>query len=135
MTTTAGASIGRTGEGSAERIAVEACVRDYFEAWFTGDAERMRRALHPELAKRGWHAGGGDVPTLDRETSDSMVGFTSLGIGTRNPVENRRLDVEAVEVDGDIASVTVRSPIYREFLHLVRTADGWRILHSLWRPA
>jgi hypothetical protein len=25
---------------------------DYAESWYAGDAEQMRRALHPELAKR-----------------------------------------------------------------------------------
>jgi hypothetical protein len=25
---------------------------DYIEGWYTGDAARMERALHPDLAKR-----------------------------------------------------------------------------------
>jgi hypothetical protein len=35
-------------------------------------------------------------------------------------------------VYGSIASVVVRSPVYREYLHLVRTDDGWKILNALW---
>ena len=32
--------------------AIVRCALDYFEGWFDADPERMRRALHPELAKR-----------------------------------------------------------------------------------
>jgi hypothetical protein len=32
-----------------------------------------------------------------------------------------------------IASVTVRSPIYQEYVHLVRTRDGWKIVNTLWQ--
>ena len=37
---------------TTDEQAIEATVRDYFEGWFDGDAERMERALHPQLAKR-----------------------------------------------------------------------------------
>ena len=34
---------------------IAAVVRDYYESWYEGDAERMRRALHPNLAnERRW---------------------------------------------------------------------------------
>jgi hypothetical protein len=28
----------------------------------------------------------------------------------------------------------VRSAVYREYLHLVRTNEGWKIANALWRP-
>jgi len=34
----------------------------------------------------------------------------------------------------DIASVTVRSAVYHEYLQLVRTPEGWKIANALWRP-
>jgi hypothetical protein len=36
------------------RSAIVDTVRDYFEAWYDGDAARMARALHPGLAQDGW---------------------------------------------------------------------------------
>jgi hypothetical protein len=42
-------------------------------------------------------------------------------------------DIDVEDVHEDIASVTVRSAVYREYLHLVRTAEGWRIANALWR--
>jgi len=121
-------------EGEAgDRAAIERCVRDYFEAWYAGDATRMRGALHPELAKRGYLDAGGGL-SLARETSDAMVDFTQLGVGTRTPAERQGLEVRIDDVHGNIAAATVISPVYREYVHLVRTDGGWRILNTLWQP-
>jgi hypothetical protein len=118
-----------------ERAEIEACVRDYFGAWFTGDAERMRRVLHPELVKRGWLETEAGTVDLRRTTSDSMVAFTAAGAGTDRRADERVLEVDIVDVHHGIASVVVRSAVYREYLHLIATPEGWRILHALWRPA
>ena len=109
-----------------ERAAVVATVLDYFEGWFDGDAERMERALHPALAKRG--------PELRTVTKEQMVDRTSEGQGkTVDPGPGRRIDVTVVDVHGSIASAVVDSDVYREYVHLVRTDDGWMIVNALWQ--
>ena len=47
----------------------------------------------------------------------------------------RRYDVQVNDVDGDIAAAVVHAVPYVDYLHLVRTADGWRIVNALWCPA
>ena len=42
---------------------------------------------------------------------------------------------QGVDSYGDVASVIVHSAVYHEYLHLVRTADGWRVANALWRPS
>ena len=37
---------------SADADAIKQTALDYIEGWYEGNAERMERALHPELAKR-----------------------------------------------------------------------------------
>jgi hypothetical protein len=109
-----------------ERAAIVATVLDYFEGWFDGDAERMERALHPVLAKRG--------PELRTVTKDEMVAGTAEGEGKAvDPGPGRRIDVTVVDVHGTIASAVVDSDVYREYVHLVRTDDGWRIVNALWQ--
>ncbi len=103
---------------------------DYFEGWFTGDVERMKRALHPDLAKRSL---ADDGRSLDVNTSESMINLTARGVGKHRGSGDRRIEVEVVDVYGSIASVTVRSTVYREYLHLARTADGWKIVNALWQ--
>lgn len=108
-------------EPSRDREAVVATALDYFEGWFDGDEARMERALHPDLAKR--RAGDELGTTLTRQ-----------GEG-RKDAADRRLEVEVTGLYADIASATVRSAICHEYLHLVRTREGWKIANALWQRA
>jgi putative lumazine-binding protein len=109
---------------------------DYFEGWFDGDSERMERALHAGLAKRSLQQVERDSPELRTVTKEQMVAWTATGEGkTDDPGDDRRIDVEVVDVHGNIASVVVRSPVYREYLHLVQTDEGWKIVNALWHWA
>ena len=106
---------------------IAATVLDYFEGWFEGDAARMDRALHPDLVKR-------DAGELELTTKGQMVEATAGGVGVKRAAGRRvDIDVEVVDVWGDAASVVVRTPIYHEYLHLARTAGGWRIVNALWQ--
>ncbi len=40
----------------------------------------------------------------------------------------------ATDVCGDIASAVVRPAPCREYLHPIRTGDGWKIADALWLP-
>ena len=102
-------------------------VLDYFDGWFDGDAIRMERALHRDLVKR--RAG----EELGATTKQRMIELTESGEGTSDAAD-RRIDVTVENVYGDIASVTVCSAPYHEYLHLVRTEDGWKIANALFCP-
>ncbi len=106
--------------------AIERAVLDYFEGWFDGDAERMERAVHPELVKRR----GGEE--LGVTTAERMIQLTGEGAGWPDRAD-RRLEVRIEDVHEDIAAVVVRSAVYREYVHLVRTNDGWKIANALWQ--
>lgn len=118
-----------------DAAAIRACLLDYFEGWFDGDATRMDRALHPGLAK---HALGQDrarSETLDVDTKDTMVKATREGQGRRQDVPDRAIRIDVLGVSGDIACAVVHSAIYVEYSLLARTSDGWRITGTLWRWA
>jgi len=115
---------------STEEAAVVATALDYFEGWFDGDPARMERALHPELAKRPGDAGPGSLGTL---TAQEMIDATAAGIGRTRDVPDRQISVEVVDVFGNIASAVIRSAVYHEYIHLVRTPDGWKIANALWQ--
>ena len=120
-------------ELTTEHAAIVATVLDYFEGWFDGDAARMDRALHPALAKRSLGqvaAAGADLRSV---TKEQMVAWTAGGEGKEvDPGPDRRIDVTVVDVYGNIAGVVVDSDVYREYLHLVGTDDGWKTVNALW---
>ena len=107
-----------------EQQLITQTVLDYFEGWFDGDAVRMDRALHPKLVKRS--------DALRRiVTKEHMVGWTAAGQGKEDDSPERRIDVEVVDVHGNIATAVVRSHVYHEYVHLVQTEDGWKIVNAL----
>ena len=116
---------------TAEAAVVEA-VLDYFEGWFDGDAERMERALHPGLAKRSLEKDG---RTLNETSAEWMNDATARGVGRERDPGDRQIEVEVDDVHGTIANATVRSAVYREYVQLVRTPEGWRIVNTLWEWA
>jgi hypothetical protein len=122
-------------ESSADdRAAVVRTALDYFEGWFDGDAARIERALHPELAKRSLGQGS-DPERLATLTARYMVEATAGGEGQREDPGDRRIEVEVEHLHGTIANVTVRSAVYVEYLQLVHTRDGWKIVNALWAYA
>jgi hypothetical protein len=86
----------------------------------------MERALHQNLVKR--RAG----EELGVTTKERMLELTRRGEGRQDGAD-RTLDVEVHDVYGDIATATVRSAVYHEYLHLVCTREGWKIANALWQ--
>ena len=117
------------GEHTTVEAAVVSTVLDYFEGWFDGDAARMERALHPDLAKRALAT---DERTLDETTADWMIDATRRGVGRDRDPGDRGIEVEVEDIHGGIANATVRSTVYREYVQLVRTPEGWKIVNALW---
>lgn len=109
--------------------AIISAVLDYFEGWFDGDAERMERALHPVLAKRSL---GPDRRSLSETTATQMIDATARGVGRDRDPGDRQIDVTVEDVHGPIANATVRSAVYREYVQLARTPEGWKIVNTLW---
>jgi hypothetical protein len=121
-------------ESSADdRAAIVRTALDYFEGWFNGDAARIERALHPELAKRSIGQQPSDPDRLATVTARQMVEATAAGEGKRNDPGDRRIEVE--DLHGRIANATVRSAVYVEYLQLVRTRHGWNLVNALWARA
>ena len=118
-----------------EHELIKQTVLDYFEGWYDGDVARMDRALHPELVKRTPRLEDSAEPALGTVGKDRMVQLTAAGEGAQD-AGDRKVDVEVLDVHDRIATVVVRTQVYREYLHLVRGTDtGWRIAHALWSLA
>jgi hypothetical protein len=107
--------------------AIKSTVLDYFEGWFDGDPGRMERALHPQLAKRSLGNG-----KFGEDTAPEMIEATAAGRGKRRDPGERGIEIDVVEVYGPIATVVVHSNVYREYLHLGRMDEGWKIVNGLW---
>src|ERR1700716_26269 len=118
-------------EQTAAEAAVRATLLDYYEVWWTGDARRMERAVHPDLAKRALMADG---DSLDQDTAASMIAATERGNRTKQAGDTIA-ELVFQDLAPTMAAVKVRTGVYLEYLHLVRLREGWKILNALWRRA
>jgi hypothetical protein len=108
---------------------IVAVALDYYEGWFDGNAARMERALHPELVKRSLHEDGSSLETI---SARAMIDATVAGVGRTRDPGDRRIVIHVDHVYGDIATVTVTSAVYVDYLQLVKTRGGWKIVNALW---
>ena len=108
--------------------------RDYIEGWYSADAERMQRALHPDLVKRTlMHDEQRDTWLLRRPTTaEGMVEHTRDGGGSWVSEPERTFEIVILDVFRHIASVKVTSRDMMDYLHLVKLNDRWSIVNVLW---
>jgi hypothetical protein len=120
-------------DAGSEREAIKKTALDYIEGAFSGDAERMERALHPELSKV--------VPVTLPETGRPMLNHMGAGIlieGTRAKLGlleegKRNIEVTLLDMGLGLASVKVTSAMYYDFLQMAKIDGQWKIVNVLWK--
>jgi hypothetical protein len=115
-----------------DRDAIVTTVRDYWEGWFNGDGDRMARAVHPGLAKTGVVIDAPGPRITGTMTAEDMIRWTRAGEGVAEKPADAGFELTINDIYHEIATATVRSGIYREYLHLAKTPDGWRIVNALY---
>jgi hypothetical protein len=119
----------------ADRKAIEATALDYGLGWYEGDAERMERALHPDLAKR--HVGPNPRSgkgKINHMSAMKLVQSTRAGHGTKVAAEERRTDVTIIEVYGNAAIVKLEMHDWIDFMQMAKLDGRWVIVNVLWEP-
>jgi hypothetical protein len=112
-----------------ERTRIIAPILDYVEGWYDRDAARMARGLHPALAKR--HLDPGAPGGIDQRDLPGLLQVVEQYGGAKDG--RRQLEVEILDVDGDIACARVTSNEYLDYLHLGRWRDRWWVINVLWK--
>ena len=121
----------RPGESDAE--AIRQAALDYIEGWYEGNAERMERALHPELAKRIVRTDSRTGrSSLGQMSAMSLVQGTRSGGGKTTPKEKQQKDVTILDVFENAASVKVVAASWIDYLHLAKWNGRWVIVNVLW---
>jgi hypothetical protein len=117
---------------AANSAAIRATALNYVEGWYAGDAERMRSALHPQLAKRISMRGEDGTWQLQSMTADELVAGTARGGGQRTPEAQRQRDVVILDIFGNTASVRATMSGWVDYMHMARVDGRWQIVNVLW---
>ncbi len=117
----------------ADKDAIKQTALDYIEGWYEGNAERMERALHPELAKRIVRTDAKSGRSgLGQMSAMSLVQGTRGGGGKDTPKEKQQKDVTILDVFENAASVKVVASDWIDYLHIAKWNGRWVIVNVLW---
>jgi hypothetical protein len=118
---------------AADREAIKQTALDYIEGYYEGNAERMERALHPDLAKR---IAVTDKSTgknkLENMTAARLVQVTQMRQGRPTPKEKQQRDVTILDVFENAASVKIVAADWIDYLHVSKFDGRWVIVNVLW---
>jgi hypothetical protein len=112
---------------SNEKAAVTAVAQNYMDAYYTADAARMQKALHPDFHKRTLQTVNGHTE-ISEDTVESMVKGVRLGSGKEIPIAGRVQKIEVLDVYRDAASVKVVTGRWIDYMHLSKLNGEWRVL-------
>ena len=119
-------------QSPADASAIKQTALDYIEGWYEGNAERMEKAIHPELAKRIVRTNQEGNSRLDQMSAMSLVLGTRRGGGKQTPKEKQQKDVTILDVFENAASVKVVASDWLDYLHMAKFNGKWVIVKVLW---
>lgn len=123
----------RLNVSEADLAAIKQAALDYCESWYEGSAEKIERAVHPELAKRIVQTD----PQSKRSRLDHMGAMrlyqgVRAGNGKNTPKDKQLKDVTVLDVFGNTASVKAVMSDWVDYMHVARFNGRWVIVNVLW---
>jgi len=116
-------------QNSGDAAAIKQTALDYVEGWYEGNAERMERAVHPDLAKRIVSTNprtGKD--RLDQLSALRLVQLTRDGAGTKTTKDKQQKGVTILD-----QYVKIVFADWIDYAHLAKFNGRWVIVNVLWQ--
>jgi len=112
---------------------IKTAAMDYIEGWYEADEARMKRALHPDLAKRKVFI---DPETgeskLRNLTTDQMLKYTKAGGSKDTLIEQRNIEIKILDILKNTASVKIVSVKFTDYVHMIKWKGEWVIINVVW---
>ena len=121
-----------TAPPAADSAGIRQAALDYIEGYYDGDAARMERALHPELAKRIVRTNEQGRSQLGQMSAMSLVQGTRAGGGKDTPPAERHKDVTILDIYQNAAVAKIIASDWIDYLQLARWNGRWVIVNVLW---
>jgi len=116
-----------------DEAAIRKTALDYIEGWYSGDAARMERALHRDLAKRIVRTNPqSGQSVVSNQTAAILIQGTKSGGGTRTPAEKQMKDVTILDQFQNAAVVKIVAADWIDYLQVGKVNGEWKIINVLW---
>jgi hypothetical protein len=117
-----------------EKAGIEGAAMDYIDGFFSGDAVRMERAIHPEINKVTVVTSAVTGKSyFSKMGSGPLIEYTDAKFGLRDK-EKREITVRIMDSMDNLASVEVISATLIDYLQLAKINESWKIINVLWKP-
>jgi hypothetical protein len=118
-----------------DRAGVEAAVLDYVEGVYDADPDRIRRSVHPDLAKFGFaRRSTNDDYRIIPMTFDQLVELAGEynADGTKVPAGAPKT-IEILDVLDQTAAAKLTASWGVDYFHLAKYDGRWQIVQVLWQ--
>ena len=120
-------------QNATDSAAIRATALDYIEGWYTADAARMERALHPELAKRIVNTNPQNARnSLGQQSAMPLVQGTRNGGGRDIPPDQMEKGIRILDIYRNAASVRADMSGWIDYMHMAKWNGRWVIVNVLW---
>ena len=117
---------------TSDELAIRAVVTDYIEGYYTGDASRMEKSLHPHYLKHTISDSQGKVRMT--ETTGLQILQDVRTAGPANvPASERKEEITVLDLAGDIASAKLVTSHWTDYLTLSKWNGEWKIVSVVLR--
>jgi len=114
---------------NADATAISATVRNYIEAYYTGDSLRMKQTMHPHYLKHMIH---GDIPMREK-TAAQMERYVRANGPSDQPQAEKTEQIQVLDIAGNIASAKLITPHWVDYMTLSKLDGQWKILSVVQR--
>jgi len=117
---------------ASDDAAIRATVNDYIEGYYTGDAARMEKALHPHYLKHTIRGDDGQLRMSETTGLQILQDVRSAGPAPVPPSEKKK-DITVLDISGDIASAKLVTTYWTDYVTLTKWNGEWKIVSVVLR--
>ena len=112
---------------TSDESAVRSTVTDYIESYYTGDASRMERSLHPHYLKHSISRSDGKLK-MTEWTGLQMVQEARSHGAVNLPASDKTEQITVLDVSDGMASAKLVTPHWVDYLTLSKWNGQWKIV-------
>ena len=121
-------------QATGDRAGVERAALDYLEGFYEGDADKIRRGVHPDVVKYGFMSrDGAEYRGSPMSFAEMLEYAESVRKSGEHPPASAPKEVVVLEVQDQIAAAKVIAWWGMDYLQMARYDGEWKILHVLWQ--
>ncbi|MFH1195012.1 MAG: nuclear transport factor 2 family protein [bacterium] len=118
-----------------DETAIRQTVLNYAEGWYSGNSERMGKALSPDLAKRGiFPTEDGKGTQIYNASYKQMLEWTKMQPNKLKDNPGVVEEVKILDLGQNIATVKCVMKDFIDILQLAKINNEWKILNAIWEP-